>query len=40
MSNEKFGIGFVIGVGIGAIVGAAIGLLTAPKSGSETREDI
>ena len=40
MSNEKFGIGFVIGVGIGAIVGAAIGLLTAPKSGAETREDI
>lgn len=40
MNNEKFGLGFVIGVGIGAIVGAAIGILAAPKSGEETREDI
>ena len=40
MNNEKFGLGFIIGVGLGAIVGAAIGLLTAPKSGAETREDL
>ena len=40
MNNEKFGIGFILGVGIGAIVGAAIGILTAPKSGAETREDL
>lgn len=40
MSKENFGLGFIIGVGVGAIVGAAIGLLTAPKSGEETREDI
>ena len=26
MNNEKFGIGFILGVGIGAIVGAAIGI--------------
>lgn len=28
------------GIGLGAIIGAAAGLLFAPKSGTETREDI
>ena len=40
MNKDNLGLGFIIGVGVGAIVGAAIGLLTAPKSGAETREDI
>ena len=40
MNKENFGLGFIIGVGVGALVGAAIGLLTAPKSGVETREDL
>jgi gas vesicle protein len=41
-NNEERGvlINFLAGVGIGAIVGAAAALLMAPKSGSETREDL
>ncbi len=31
---------FLAGVGLGALVGAAAGLLLAPKSGSETREEL
>lgn len=31
---------FLAGIGIGAIVGAVAALLTAPKSGVETREDL
>lgn len=31
---------FLAGVGIGAILGAATALLMAPKSGTETREDL
>lgn len=31
---------FALGAVLGAAVGAAVGLLTAPKSGKETREDI
>ncbi len=31
---------FLAGLGIGALVGAAVAMLMAPKSGSETREDI
>ena len=33
-------VNFLAGVGIGAIVGAGIALLMAPKSGTETREDL
>ena len=43
MANEKKGSGagkFALGALIGAAVGAVAGLLTAPKSGKETREDI
>ncbi len=36
--NEKVAIG--IGVAIGAAAGVAAGILTAPKSGKETRADI
>ena len=40
--NEDRGVllNFLAGVGIGAIVGAAAALVLAPKSGSETREDL
>ncbi len=31
---------FAVGAAIGAIVGVAAGILTAPKSGKETRDDI
>lgn len=34
--GKKFGLGILIG----AVVGVVAGLLTAPKSGKETREDI
>lgn len=36
MSKGKFALGAVVG----AAVGAVVGILTAPKSGKETREDI
>ncbi len=36
MSKGKFAIGALIG----AAIGAAAGILTAPKSGKETREDL
>ncbi|MCE5198232.1 MAG: YtxH domain-containing protein [Armatimonadota bacterium] len=31
---------FLAGMGLGALIGAAAALLTAPKSGNETREDL
>lgn len=31
---------FLAGMGLGALIGAATALLLAPKSGSETRQDI
>lgn len=31
---------FIIGAAIGAVAGVAAGVLTAPKSGKETREDL
>lgn len=34
--GKKFGLGLIIG----AIAGAVAGILTAPKSGKETREDL
>lgn len=36
MSKKRFGLGILIG----AVAGVVTGLLTAPKSGKETREDI
>ncbi|MEN6519909.1 MAG: YtxH domain-containing protein [Armatimonadota bacterium] len=41
-NNEEKGVAlnFLAGVGIGAIIGAGIALLFAPKSGTETRDDI
>ncbi|MDQ5969707.1 MAG: hypothetical protein QG593_224 [Patescibacteria group bacterium] len=36
MAKRRFGLGIIIG----AIAGVVAGLLTAPKSGKETREDI
>lgn len=38
-TKSKLGAG-AIGVGIGALIGVVAGVLTAPKSGKETREDI
>jgi len=41
MSKGSKGTGkFVLGAAIGAAVGAIAGILTAPKSGKETRTDI
>lgn len=31
---------FLAGVGVGALIGAAAGLLLAPKTGTETREEL
>ncbi|MEN6372798.1 MAG: YtxH domain-containing protein [Armatimonadota bacterium] len=41
-NNEEKGVAlnFLAGIGIGAIIGAGVALLFAPKSGTETREDI
>jgi len=36
MAKRRFGLGIIIG----AIAGVVVGLLTAPKSGKETRDDI
>lgn len=36
MAKKKFGLGIVLG----AVFGVVAGLLTAPKSGKETRQDI
>ena len=36
MSNRKY----AIGAAVGAIAGLVAGVLTAPKSGKETREDL
>jgi gas vesicle protein len=38
--KEKSGGKFILGAALGAAVGAVAALLTAPKSGKETREDI
>ena len=38
--DSKFGLGVLVGAGLGAIGGAVAGILTAPKSGKETRADI
>lgn len=38
--EKSVALNFLAGVGIGALVGAGIALLLAPKSGSETREDL
>ena len=43
MCNSKdngSGISFLVGVAVGAFIGAATALLVAPKTGSETREDL
>ncbi len=32
--------GFVLGLGIGSLIGASVALLLAPKSGTETRQEI
>ena len=34
--SKKFG----LGLAVGALVGAVAGILTAPKSGEETRKDL
>lgn len=36
MSKKKF----IVGAALGAVAGVAAGVLTAPKAGKETREDI
>ena len=39
--EEKNAVVYLLaGVGLGAIIGLAAGMLFAPKSGTETREDI
>lgn len=38
--ERNVALNFLAGVGIGALVGAAVALLTAPKSGAETRDDL
>lgn len=44
MSNEheekSVVLNFLAGMGLGALIGAATALLLAPKSGTETRQDI
>jgi gas vesicle protein len=40
MSKNKFALGAVVGTAFGAIGGFVAGILTAPKSGKETREDV
>lgn len=43
MSNDEeksILLNVLAGIGLGAIIGAAAGLLFAPKSGTETREDL
>ncbi len=44
MSNEheekSVALNFLAGMGLGALIGAAAALLLAPKSGSETRQDL
>ena len=40
MADKKGGNKFILGALIGAAIGAAAGLLTAPKSGAETRDDL
>jgi len=44
MSNEREDksvvLNFLAGMGLGALIGAVAALLLAPKSGSETRQDI
>jgi gas vesicle protein len=32
--------GFLLGLGIGSLIGAGVALMLAPKSGTETREEI
>lgn len=41
-SKKKSGKGgvFVLGAALGAVAGAVAGILTAPKSGAETRKDL
>lgn len=38
--DRNVALNFLAGLGVGALVGAVAALLLAPKSGSETREDI
>ena len=38
--QERHWMAFLFGIALGAITGATIALLTAPKSGAETREEI
>lgn len=37
-TNAKTGIGFVLGLLVGSLIGAATAILTAPQSGTQTRE--
>ena len=38
--SKNVGLSFLVGVTVGALVGSIAALLLAPKSGSETREDL